>query len=100
MSPMPSGSAPSFLFVAAVFFLYWTAAANRHTRLGIILIANYFFCARFGLFYLVLLPACSTLDFLVGLGIMRWQHPAVRRTLVWISVVSNLALLFSTRHAR
>jgi D-alanyl-lipoteichoic acid acyltransferase DltB (MBOAT superfamily) len=31
---------------------------------------------------------------------MRWQHPAVRWTLVWISVVSNLALLFSTRYTR
>jgi hypothetical protein len=63
---MPSDGVPCFLFVAAVFFLYWTAAANRYARLGIILVANYFFCARFGLFYLLLLPACSTLDFLVG----------------------------------
>ena len=33
-------------------------------RLGIVLLANYYFCARFGLFYLVLLPACGTLDYL------------------------------------
>jgi len=44
----------------------------------VVLLANYYFCARFGLFYLALLPACSTLDFLVGLGLMRWNQPWVR----------------------
>jgi len=95
---MPSGSAPYFLLVAAVFFLYWAAASNRYTRLGIILIANYYFCARFGLFYLVLLPACSTLDFLIGLGLMRSSNQHLRRALVWTSVAANLTLLFSSRH--
>jgi len=95
---MPSGSAPFFLFVAAVFLVYWSAPGNRYARLGIILLANYFFCARFGLFYLALLPACSTLDFLIGLGLMRWKNPWARRALVWTSVAANLTLLFSTRH--
>jgi D-alanyl-lipoteichoic acid acyltransferase DltB (MBOAT superfamily) len=98
MNPMPAGSAPYFLFVAAIFFLYWSASANRYARLGIILLANLFFCARFGLFYLALLPACATLDFLIGLGLMRWQSPSLRRILVGISVAANLTLLSSSRH--
>jgi alginate O-acetyltransferase complex protein AlgI len=95
---MLSGSAPYFLFAAAVFFVYWTAAANRHARLCVVLLANYFFCARFGLFYLVLLPACGTLDFVIGLGLARYQHRGLRRALVWLSVAANLTLLFSSRH--
>jgi len=98
MNPMSAGSAPYFLFVAAVFFIYWSASTNRYARLSVILLANYFFCARFGLFYLALLPACATLDFLIGLGLMRWQEPAIRRTLVGISIAANLTLLSSTRH--
>ena len=68
---MPAGSATYFVFIAVVFFIYWTAAGSRVARLGVVLLANYYFCARFGLFYLALLPACSTVDFLVGLGLMR-----------------------------
>jgi D-alanyl-lipoteichoic acid acyltransferase DltB (MBOAT superfamily) len=98
MKHMPSGSAPFFLFVAAVFLIYWTAAASRRARLGIILLANYYFCARFGLFYVALLPVCSTLDYLVGLGLVRWEHAGLRRLLVSISVAGNLTLLYSTRH--
>ena len=98
MKLMPAGSASFLLFVAAVFFVYWTVAANRLARLGIVLLANYYFCARFGLFYLVLLPACGTLDYLVGLGLMRYRNAWLRRVLVWTSVAANLTLLFSTRH--
>jgi alginate O-acetyltransferase complex protein AlgI len=95
---MASGSAPYFVLVAAVFFLYWTAASNRYARLSIILLANYYFCARFGLFYLILLPVCSSLDFLIGLGLMRFSNQGLRRALVWTSVAANLTLLFSSRH--
>lgn len=91
---MPSGSVSYFLFAAAVFFVYWTVAANRSARLFVILLANYFFCSRFGWFYLLLLPACGTLDFLIGLGLMRYKSLA----LVWLSVAANLTLLFSSRH--
>jgi D-alanyl-lipoteichoic acid acyltransferase DltB (MBOAT superfamily) len=67
-------------------------------RLGVILLANYYFCARFGLFYLALIPACGTADFLVGLGLMRFRHAGVRRALVGVGVAINLALLIGSRH--
>src|SRR5712671_5096413 len=96
---MTSGGATYFIFIAAVFFIYWASAGHRVARLGVVLLANYYFCARFGLFYLALLPACSTLDFLVGLGLMRWNEVRVRRVLVWVSVAANLTLLWASRHA-
>ena len=95
---MPAGSAAFFLFAAAVFFVYWAAAGSRYARLGVVLLANYYFCARFGLFYVALLPACSTLDYLVGLGLMRAERPWLRRVLVATSLVANLTLLVISRH--
>src|ERR1035437_5728631 len=95
---LAAGSNTYFIFVAAVFFVYWAAPQTRLLRLGIILLANYFFCARYGLFYLALIPACSLVDFLVGLGLMRFRHAGVRRLLAGVSVAVNLALLVGSRH--
>ena len=56
---MTASVATYFVFIAAAFFIYWAAAGNRVARPGVVLLANYYFCARFGIFYLALLPACS-----------------------------------------
>jgi alginate O-acetyltransferase complex protein AlgI len=95
---MQVGSGAYYLFVATVFFLYWAAASARRARLGIVLLANYVFCAQFGVFYVVLLPACSLVDYSVGLGLMRFRQPTLRRLLVSISLVLNLALLIASRY--
>jgi D-alanyl-lipoteichoic acid acyltransferase DltB (MBOAT superfamily) len=87
-----------YVFVAAVFFAYWACARWRLPRLGIILFANYLFCARFGLFYILLIPACSTLDFLAGLGLMRFRGAAVRRLLAGGSIALNLTVMAGSRH--
>lgn len=87
-----------YLFTALVFFLYWLAAASRRARLGVLLLANYVFCAQFGVFYALLLPACSLIDYALGAGLMRFTNPALRRGLVSASVVLNLALLVASRH--
>ena len=99
---MQVGSGAYYLFVATVFFLYWAAARVRRARLGIVLLANYVFCAQFGVFYVLLLPACSLVDYSVGLGLasslMLFRHPAIRRLLVTISIALNLALLIGSRY--
>jgi len=81
------------MFVAVVFFVYWTCPASRLLRLAVVFTANYLFCARYGLFFILLIPFCSTLDFLVGLGLMRFHRVAVRRLLLGLSVSVNLAIL-------
>jgi alginate O-acetyltransferase complex protein AlgI len=95
---MQVGSGAYYLFVATVFFLYWAAARARRARLGIVLLANYVFCAQFGVFYVLLLPACSLVDYSIGLGLMRYSQPALRRLLVGISIAVNLALLVGSRY--
>ena len=96
--PVQSGSALYFVFLATVFFLYWTCSASRLARLSIILAANFLFCAHYGLFYIFLIPACATIDFLIGLGLMTLRAPALRRLLVTVSILVNLSLLIGSRH--
>jgi D-alanyl-lipoteichoic acid acyltransferase DltB (MBOAT superfamily) len=95
---MQPGATAYYLFIAAVFFLYWTASGHRLARLAIVLLASYFFCARFGLFYVFLLPVCSAVDYLMGLGLMRFEGRRLRRCLLGISLTVNLGLLAGSRH--
>ena len=68
------------------------------SRLAVVLLANYLFAARYGLFYVVLLPLCSSIDFLAGLGLMRFRAQAARRLLLGVSLALNLGLLVGSRH--
>ena len=94
-----SGSGEYFTLLAAVFFLYWAFARARLPRLAVVLFANAVFCAHFGLFYVILIPACSTADYLIGLGLMRFDRAATRKLLLGLSVAMNLTLLIGSRHA-
>jgi D-alanyl-lipoteichoic acid acyltransferase DltB (MBOAT superfamily) len=91
---MPVGSPTFFLFVAAVFFVYWAAPQTRFIRLAIILSANYFFCSRYGWLYVALLPACATIDFLIGRALA--VHKS--RILIFASVTINISALIASRH--
>jgi alginate O-acetyltransferase complex protein AlgI len=91
-------SAAYFAFIAAVFFVYWASSRSRLLRLAVILFANLLFCARFGVFYVLLIPAAASIDFLVGLGLMHSNGAFIRRLLVSVSVILNLGLLVGSRH--
>lgn len=67
-------------------------------RLAVIAFANILFCARFGIFYVVLIPAAASIDFFIGLGLMNFKASFVRRLLLGISLILNLGLLIGTRH--
>lgn len=87
-----------FVFLVAVFFLYWPLARWRATSLALILFANYFFYARWDMRYLVLIPAASTIDYFIGLGLQAAARPWLRRVLVTLSVTMNLSLLAATKY--
>ena len=95
---MQTTSAAYFAFIAAVFFVYWASSRSRLLRLAVILFANLLFCARFGVFYVLLIPAAASIDFLVGLGLMHSNGAFIRRLLVSVSVILNLGLLVGSRH--
>jgi alginate O-acetyltransferase complex protein AlgI len=86
-------SSTYFVFLVAVFFLYWPLARWRALSLAVILFANYFFYARWDMVYLILIPAASTLDFLVGLGLQSTERKPIRRVLVTFSILMNLGML-------
>jgi alginate O-acetyltransferase complex protein AlgI len=82
-----------FVFLAAVFFLYWPVSRFRILALSVILFANYFFYARWDMFLLVLIPIAASFDFAIGLGLQYADSPLLRRTLVACSILMNVGLL-------
>lgn len=86
-------SSTYFVFLVAVFFLYWPLARWRASALALILFANYFFFARWDLVYLILIPAASIIDFTIGLGLQAVSNKLLRRLLVTLSIAMNLGLL-------
>ena len=94
-----------FIFLAAIFFLYWplSEVSARFVPfygagLAVILFANYFFYARWDFYYLILIPAASTCDYLIGLGLQDSNNPRVRKLLVATSIVMNLGLLAAFKY--
>src|SRR5436305_3961101 len=95
---MVLSSSAYFIFLVGVFFLYWPLARVRALALGVILLANYFFYAKWDLFYLLLIPAASTCDYAIGLGLERFQSKALRRALVSASVLMNIGILATFKY--
>ena len=86
-------SANYFVFLIAIFFLYWLSAGKRTIALAVILFANYFFYAKWDLYYLALIPAAATCDYMFGLGLQRSKNQPVRKLLVTASIVMNIGML-------
>jgi D-alanyl-lipoteichoic acid acyltransferase DltB (MBOAT superfamily) len=91
-------SSTYFVFLAAIFFLYWSVSRVRALTLAVILFANYFFYAKWDLVYLALIPAASTCDYLFGLGLQHAQRKWVRRMLVSASLIMNIGLLATLKY--
>jgi alginate O-acetyltransferase complex protein AlgI len=86
-------SSTYFIFLAAIFFLYWPLSRVRSLALAVLLFANYFFYAKWDMVYLALIPAAGTLDYLFGLGLQSSTNKIVRRILVGLSLLMNLGML-------
>ena len=91
-------SSTYFVFLIAVFLLYWPVSRVRTLTLAVVLFANYFFYAKWDLFYLALIPAVSSCDYVFGLGLQYSQRPFVRRLLVTASIVMNIGMLASVKY--
>ena len=93
---MPLSSASFFVFFVAVCAAFWLLYRARRAQLALLLAANLFFLAKFGLVYL-LLPLAALVDFLVGLALAKAvvQKRAATAKLAWLSIslLLNLGLL-------
>ena len=90
---MVLSSSTYFIFLVGVFFLYWPVSRVRTLTLAVLLFANYFFYARWDMAYLLLIPAASSIDYALGLGLQSFKNKALRRLLVTVSIVMNLGML-------
>ena len=95
---MLNTSSAYFVFLAGVFFCYWAVARWRMPTLALVLAANYFFYARWDLAYLVLIPAASLVDYLCALGMQQSKRVWWRRTLLGLSLVTNIGILISLKY--
>jgi alginate O-acetyltransferase complex protein AlgI len=91
-------SSTYFVFLAAVFLLYWPLSRVRLLTLSVILFANYFFYAKWDLYYLALIPAVSTVDYFIGRGLQYFKRPWLRRILVTASILMNIGLLAAFKY--
>lgn len=87
-----------FVFLTAIFFLYWPLARIRVLSLAVLLFANYFFYLKFDLFYLALIPAASSIDFSLALGMQKINRQGWRRVLVSLSILLNLGILATFKY--
>ncbi len=81
------------MFLGALFALYWPLSRWRTVTLALILFGNYFFYARWSLTLLALIPAASTIDYVIGLGLQSSKNNIFRRLLVTASILLNIGLL-------
>ncbi|MGH9658196.1 MAG: MBOAT family O-acyltransferase, partial [Bryobacteraceae bacterium] len=95
---MVLSSSVYFIFLVAVFLLYWPLSRFRAAGLAVVLFANYFFYAKWNLFYLALIPAASTADYFIALALHRARLPMLRRALVAASLAVNLGLLAAFKY--
>src|ERR1700754_1623179 len=88
-----------FAFAATAVVLYWAFYRWQRVRLSVLLLANFFYLARFAWFYPALLLAAASVDFLVGLALQKIPRAetANRRAIVSISVLLNVGLLVANR---
>ena len=87
-----------FVFLTGLFLLYWPLQRWRMAGLSVLLFANYFFYAKWDLFYLILIPGASFVDYLIGRGLGSATAPWLRRTLVTLSVLMNLGILATFKY--
>jgi alginate O-acetyltransferase complex protein AlgI len=86
-----------YWFLVLVFFAFWLLRRFRLACMVLVCAANLFFYAKWGLIYLLLVPAAATGDFFIGRAIARSQSPPIRRLLVSCSLLINIGLIASGR---
>ncbi len=94
---MLSSTPEYFSFIILVFFAYWLLRRSRLASVILVATANVFFVAKWGWIYLLLVPAASAIDFVVGRALGR-STGSSRRLLLAVSVLVNVGLIVSCKY--
>ncbi|MFK7797983.1 MAG: MBOAT family protein [Aureispira sp.] len=83
------------VFLPIVFFLYWfVCQRNLQLQNTLIVAASAVFYGWWNTHFLALIFFSTGVDFAVGRGLARTEDTQKRKLLLWVSLVSNLGLLF------
>jgi alginate O-acetyltransferase complex protein AlgI len=86
-----------YYFLGVVFFGFWLLRRFRLASLLLICGADLFFYAKWSWIYLLLIPAASGCDFLIGRAIGVTERQISRRFLLLVSIAINTGLILSGR---
>jgi alginate O-acetyltransferase complex protein AlgI len=86
------------LFFSLLFLIYW-ALPWRSARIGLLLIASFYFYACWNKKLALLITATTGLDYLLALGMDRTASPRGRKLLLCLSLFVNLGLLCYFKYA-
>jgi alginate O-acetyltransferase complex protein AlgI len=86
------------LFFTLIFAVYW-ALPWRSARIGLLLIASFYFYASWNKRLALLITASTVLDYLLALAIDRCGLPRRRKLLLCVSLFANLGLLCYFKYA-
>lgn len=83
------------IFLPVVLTIYWLLGRqNIRSQNVFLILASYYFYAHWDWRFLILIIFSSTLDYLVGLGFLKYWQPGRRKLLLILSLAGNLGLLF------
>ncbi|MDJ0842091.1 MAG: MBOAT family O-acyltransferase [Acidobacteriota bacterium] len=81
------------VFLAVIFFLYWFVTTGKTARNLLLVTAGYVFYGWWDWRFLSLILISTCVDFSVGLALGRTENKQKRRTLLALSLVTNLGIL-------
>lgn len=88
-------NSPEFaLFFPTVFGLYWLLSPDRVRYQNLLIIlASYVFYGWWDLRFLGLIAFSTLLDFFVGIGLSKTDNQGQRKSLLYLSILTNIGLL-------
>ena len=82
------------IFLPIVFTLYWFVT-QKHLKLqnALLVVASYVFYGWWDWRFLSLIVFSSLVDFTIGIQLQKQSRLAVRKRLLWTSIIVNLGFL-------
>ncbi len=88
------------LFLPIVFCAYWASARRPTGRKWLLLVASLIFYMAWNPAPVVLVMYLATTDWIVGRGMLRFDHDErARKALLWLSILNNVFLLGLFKYA-